>query len=108
MSNNYRIRDIRKEILDIRTKLGISTKEPPLSKEISSKNKIDAAENKTDASPSWFGASSNFSGRKLKQFSGDEKQEEHISNTNTLENYFNENLDGDNGITGQSKRRLAL
>ena len=94
----------------MRTKLGISNKEALLSKEISSKNNVDADGNKTDGSSSWFGTNSNFSGRKLKQILEDDivdetNEEPLYSNTKTNEVYFNENIDGENGISARSKQK---
>jgi hypothetical protein len=81
-----------------------------LSKEISSKNTADADGNKTDGSSSWFEASSDFSGRKLKQIYGnviiDEKNEEPLYlDTKSKKFNFNENFDSDTDITSQSKQK---
>ena len=87
--SRYRIKDLQKEIYDIRKKLDLPIKEPHVTKEIVSKSissELDV--NKQPNASSGFLSSSNFFGRKLQQLST-----EKIKNEADEEGLFSTNMD---------------
>ena len=103
----HRIKNIKKEINDIKSKLGIHTKDAT-TENISVSDDADESENvKTKNSTSWFWSGSNFFGRKLQQLSQSktmhEKDEEDFAPfiSNSLTNY-DESFDQDSSFTHNS------
>ena len=98
----YRIKDLRKEIYDIRRKLDLPIKEAHVTKEIVPKSiSAEFDVNKQPNSSSWFLSSSNLFGRKLQQLSTEKikkvADEEELFSTN-MDFYSDTALDEENNI----------
>ena len=102
-----RIKDLRKEIYDIRKKLKLPTKEEHVTKEIVSKsisNEFDV--NKQSNSSYGFLSTSNILSRKLQQLSSDKLKEEENNEesiSTDIDDYPNKSSEGTNNIETESK-----
>ena len=102
----YRIKDLRKEIHDIRKKLDLPIKEAHVTKDIVPKSmSAEFDVNKQPNSSSWFLSSSKLFGRKLQQLSTEkikrEADEEERLSTN-MDFYSDTALDDENNIAIES------